>query len=155
MHSVARGALVAYDECVMWTDLLDLIPLIRFSWLTTAAVWLATFLVAAMLSTSQLSSRHRRVIVFLSAGGALALVWAGLADLGELAPSGVPVLGPEFLSLWGLGTLGLVPLTFVLLGGTFHADYHPRWAPFAYVSKLVSFVASLVTILGFYLQHGG
>jgi hypothetical protein len=77
-----------------------------------------------------------------------------LHDLGDIpVGSYVPALEPPFFSLWGLAMLGLLPLLFTLLGGVRDADYHPRWAPWAYVTKLLSFVSSVLGILGFYLQH--
>ena len=132
----------------------DFIPSIEFNWTTTAIIWVVAFLVAAIISNSGLGPHAKRAVSFLSIVGGMGITWAVLNDLGVLAEGQlIPEPSPLFFSLWGLGLLTLLPLSFILLGGLRSADYHPRWSPFAYLVKLVGFVASVLSIIGFYLQH--
>ncbi|MCA1790498.1 MAG: hypothetical protein LC667_11775, partial [Thioalkalivibrio sp.] len=57
-------------------EILAWLPIIDFTWTATAVIWLAALVIAAMLSSSGLSGRHKGAIVALSVGGSLALAWA-------------------------------------------------------------------------------
>jgi len=135
-------------------NLLESLPAIEFSWTIAAVIWVVVLISVATMGASGIGSRAKRVIPVLSIGGSLAIAWALLADLGEI-PAGraVPDVTPMFLSLWGLALLALVPVLFVLVGGARSRTFHPTVAPFAYLAKGVTFLASTLSIIGFYLQH--
>lgn len=136
------------------TELLEWLPPIVFTWTLVVVVWIVAFVVAAMILASRLSARNKAAIMLLSFGGAFGLVWAGLVDLGIVrAEFVVPEPDPMLLGLWGLGATVLLPVLFLLLGGPAKAKYHASWAPVVYVSKGISLAASVVAILGFYIQH--
>lgn len=138
----------------MTTDLANLIPTIEFTWTITAVIWVVVLVIAAMLAASGLGPRTKRVAAVLATLGSLAVAWAVLADLGEIPPTqALPEVDPMLLSLWGLGILVLLPVLFLLLGGARGRTFHPTLAPFAYLAKGVTFVASTLSIIGFYLQH--
>ncbi len=139
----------------MSADLANLIPTIEFTWTITSVIWVIVLVIATTLAASGLGRRAKRVAAALSVAGSLAIAWAVLADLGEI-PAGqvAPDITPMLLSLWGLGVLVLLPTLFLLLGGGRGRTFHPSFAPFAYVMKFVTFLASLLSIVGFYLQHG-
>jgi len=138
----------------MTTDLANLIPTIEFTWTITAVIWVVVLVIAAMLAASGLGPRTKRVAVVLATLGSFAVAWAVLADLGEIPPTQmVPEVNPMLLSLWGLGILVLLPALFLLLGGTRGRTFHPTFAPIAYLAKSVTFLASTLSIIGFYLQH--
>jgi 1,4-dihydroxy-2-naphthoate octaprenyltransferase len=135
-------------------ELPDFVPTVQFSWTTTAVIAVVVLIVVMIIGNSGLRPGAKRRVTFVSLLGSLGIVWALLYDLGEIPGGGyVPALEPPFFSLWGLAMLVLLPLLFALVGGIRDADYHPRWAPWAYVTKLLSFVSSVLGILGFYLQH--
>ena len=130
------------------------VPTIAFSWTTTAIIGVVVLLVVAIIGNSGLPVGAKRRVTFISLLGSLGIVWALLYDLGELAPGQItPAVEPKFFALWGLAMLVLLPVAFTLAGGVRHADYHPQWAPWAYGAKLLSLVASVLGIFGFYLQH--
>ncbi len=138
----------------MTTDLANLVPTIEFTWTITSVIWVIVLVIATMLVASGLGRRSKRVAVVLSVLGSLAVAWAVLADLGEVPPGQMaPDVNPMLLSLWGLGILVLLPALFLVLGGARGRTFHPTIAPLAYVVKIVTFLASALSIVGFYLQH--
>jgi len=132
----------------------DFVPLIEFNWTVAAVIWVIVLVIVATMGASGIGGRAKRATTVLSIGGSLAIAWALLADLGEI-PAGrtVPDVTPMFLSLWGLAMLVLVPFLFVIVGGARSSTFHPTIAPVAYLAKGVTFLGSVLGIVGFYLQH--
>jgi hypothetical protein len=131
------------------------LPSIDFNdWTTVAVIWVAVLLLTAMIGQSSIVQGARRRIGVLGPVGALLIAWAIFADAHRI-PYGqtVPPITPEFLAVWGLATLGVLPLLFVLMGGLHTHGYHPSWAPFAMLTKLTSFAASIISIWSFYAQY--
>lgn len=123
-------------------------------WTTVAVIWVAALILATMIGQSSIVRGARRRVGVFGPLGAFLIAWAVFADAQRL-PRGqlLPAITPEFLSIWGLATLGVLPLLFVLMGGLHTHGYHPRWAPFALLTKLTSFAASVLSIWSFYAQH--
>ena len=123
-------------------------------WTTVALIWVAVLILTAMIGQSSIVGSARRKMGVLGPVAAFLITWAIFADAHRI-PYGqiVPALTPEFLSLWGFATLGVLPLLFVLMGGLHTHGYHPSWAPFAMLTKLTSFAASIISIWSFYAQY--
>ena len=131
------------------------LPAIDFSdWTTVAVIWVAALILAAMIGQSSIVRGARRKIGVLGPVAAFLVAWAVFADAHRI-PFGrtLPTITPEFLSIWGLATLGVLPLLFALMGGLHTHGYHPKWAPFAMLTKLTSFAASVISIWSFYAQN--
>jgi len=131
------------------------VPSIDFSdWTTVAIIWVAVLVLAALIGQSAIFRGARRKIGVLGPVAAFLVAWAVFADAHRL-PYGqtLPAVTPEFLAIWGLATLGVLPLLFVLLGGLHTHGYHPKWVPFAMLTKLTSFAASVISIWSFYAQN--
>lgn len=135
-------------------DALGRLPSIEFTWTVTGAIWLIVMVIAAMLTSSGLRAPSKWSAFVLSVAGALAGTYALLGHLGHAQPSrAIPELSPVLLSLFGLCILVLLPTLFILFGGMRDRTFHPTFAPVAYLFKLVTFVASTLSIVSFYLQH--
>jgi len=135
---------------------LSFVHFIFHSWTGLVAVWLAVAIVAAIVNQSGIPRGSRVVIGVIAPIGSFAMAWAIFADRGQLVlfrPT--PPLDVPFFALWGAALLGILPVLFVLLGGLHTHAYHPRWAPFEMTTKAVSLAASIVSIVGFYLQNRG
>lgn len=131
------------------------LPAIDFGdWTSVAVIWVAALFLAALIGQSSIIQGARRKIGVLGPAAAFLIAWAVFADAHRL-PYGraLPTISPEFLAVWGLATLGVLPLLFVFLGGLHAHGYHPRWAPFAMLTKLTSFAASVISIWSFYAQN--